>query len=78
MKNIGIIGLGNIANRVAKGVLCSKKACLYAVASRSIENAKSFADKYGALNYYGSYEEMLNDSNVDLVEHKINKYHIFF
>ena len=67
MKNVAILGLGNIANRVAKGVLCSKKACLYAVVSRSIEKAKSFADKYGALNYYGSYEEMLNDSKVDLV-----------
>lgn len=67
MKNVGIIGLGNIANRVAKGVLCSKKARLYAVASRRLENAKSFADKYGAENYYGSYEEMLKDSNVDLV-----------
>lgn len=67
MKNVGIIGLGNIANRVAKGVLCSEKSCLYAVASRSIDNAKSFADKYGALSYYGSYEEMLNDPKVDLV-----------
>lgn len=67
MKNVGIIGLGNIANRVAKGILCSEKACLYAVASRSIDNAKSFADKYGALSYYGSYEEMLNDSKMDLV-----------
>ena len=67
MKNVGILGLGNIANRVAKGVLCSKKACLYTVASRNIENAKRFADKYGAKTYYGSYEEMLSDSNVDLV-----------
>ena len=67
MKNVGIIGLGNIANRVAKGVLCSEKSCLYAVASRSIDNAKSFADKYGALSYYRSYEEILNDPKVDLV-----------
>lgn len=67
MKNIGILGLGNIANRVAKGIICSNKASFYAVASRNIENAKSFADKYGAIVYYGSYEDMLNDSNVDLV-----------
>lgn len=67
MKNVGILGLGNIANRVAKGVLCSEKASLYAVASRKIENAKSFADKYGAKTYYGSYNEMLKDSEVDLV-----------
>lgn len=67
MKNVAILGLGNIANRVAKGVLCSGKANLYAVASRNIDKAKSFADKYGVKIYYGSYEEMLNDPNVDLV-----------
>ena len=32
MINFGIIGIGNIAHRVAKGILCSKKANLYAVA----------------------------------------------
>ena len=67
MKNVGILGLGNIANRVAKGVLCSQKANLYAVASRNIDKAKKFADKYGANTYYGNYEEMLKDSSVDLV-----------
>ena len=67
MKNVAILGLGNIANRVAKGVICSDKANLYAVASRNIDNAKSFADKYDSYIYYGSYEEMLKDPNVDLV-----------
>ena len=67
MKNVAILGLGNIANRVAKGVICSDKANLYAVASRNIDNAKSFADKYDSYTYYGSYEEMLKDPNVDLV-----------
>ncbi len=67
MKNVAILGLGNIANRVAKGIICSKKACLYAVASRNIDNAKAFADKYGVSIYYGNYEEMLKDPNVDLV-----------
>ena len=67
MKNIAILGPGNIANRVAKGVLCSEKSCLYAVASRRIEQAKRFADKYGSQVFYGSYEEMLKDTNVDLV-----------
>ena len=67
MKNIGILGPGNIANRVAKGVICSEKSCLYAVASRRIEQAKRFADKYGSQVFYGSYEEMLKDTNVDLV-----------
>lgn len=67
MKNIAILGLGNIANRAAKGVLCSEKACLYAVASRNMENAKKFAEKYKASVHYGSYEEVLKDPKVDLV-----------
>ncbi len=40
---------------------------LYAVASRSMERAQSFADKWGFERAYGSYEEMLEDEVVDLV-----------
>lgn len=67
MKNFGIIGLGNIAHRVAKGILCSKKANLYAVASRKIENAEKFKEQYKAEKAYGSYEEMLSDGQVEIV-----------
>lgn len=67
MKNFGIIGLGSIAQRVAKGILCSPKANLYAVASRNEDNAKAFREKYGAVKAYGSYEAMLRDENVDIV-----------
>lgn len=67
MMNFGIIGIGNIAHRVAKGILCSPKANLYAVASRNKENAKEFKEQYGAEKAYGSYEELLNDSEVDVV-----------
>ena len=67
MKNFGIIGLGNIAHRVAKGIICSKKANLYAVASRNMENAEKFKEQYSAEKAYGSYEELLSDEMVDLV-----------
>ena len=67
MINFGIIGIGNIAHRVAKGILCSPKANLYAVASRNKENAKEFKEQYGAEKAYGSYKELLNDSEVDVV-----------
>lgn len=67
MKNFGIIGLGNIAHRVAKGILCSKKANLYAVASRNIEKAEKFKEQYSAEKACGSYEELLSDEMVDLV-----------
>ncbi len=67
MLNFGIIGIGNIAHRVAKGILCSPKANLYAVTSRSIENAERFKEQYGAEKAYGSYEELLKDSLVNAV-----------
>ena len=67
MKNIGILGPGNIARRVAEGVLSSKKAKLYGVASRSLARAQEFAGRYGIENYYGSYLEMLENPEVELV-----------
>lgn len=67
MLNFGIIGIGNIAHRVAKGILSSPKANLYAVTSRNKENAKEFKEQYGAEKAYGSYEELLDDSKVDAV-----------
>ena len=67
MVNFGIIGIGNIAHRVAKGIRCSEKANLYAAASRNRENAEKFKEQYGAECAYGSYEELLNDPKVDAV-----------
>lgn len=40
---------------------------LYAVASRTYEKAKAFADQWGFEKAYGSYEEMLEDEEVELV-----------
>ena len=67
MVNFGIIGPGNIAQRVAKGVNCSKVANLYGVASRNKEKAERFQKTFGAEVAYDSYEEMLNDPKVDAV-----------
>ena len=39
----------------------------WAVASRDYEKAKAFADQYGFRKAYDSYEEMLNDPEVELV-----------
>ena len=39
----------------------------YAVASRDIGKAQAFAQKYGITAAYGSYEDMLNDPQVELI-----------
>jgi dihydrodiol dehydrogenase / D-xylose 1-dehydrogenase (NADP) len=68
MKKIGwgFIGAGSIANRFIKGLVQVPDAYLAAVASRSYDRAKSFADKYGA-KVYASVEEMIQDESVDVV-----------
>ncbi|TFK66147.1 NAD(P)-binding protein, partial [Pluteus cervinus] len=40
---------------------------LYAIASRDVATAKSYAKKYGFQKFFGSYEELLNDAEVDFV-----------
>lgn len=65
--NVGIIGLGNIAKRVAHGVHCANNATLYAVASREIQTAMRFKEEFTAQKAFGSYEELLQDEQVDVV-----------
>ena len=63
----GIIGLGNIAHKFAQDLLKIEDAQLYAVASRTQEKAAEFASKYAVSHIYGSYEELVNDSNIHAV-----------
>ncbi len=63
----GIIGPGKIANKFAEAISNVEGAELYAVASRNEESAKVFAQKYKAPIYYGSYEQLVKDGNVDIV-----------
>ena len=46
MKNIGIMGLGKISHRVAKGIAYAHNAQLYAVASRNIAHAQDFQKQH--------------------------------
>lgn len=63
----GIIGLGNIANKFAEDLMLSDEAILYGVASREIEKAKNFSDKFSAIKYYGSYEDLAKDAEIDII-----------
>jgi predicted dehydrogenase len=67
MKNIGILGLGNIAGNMARTVNLMDDVNLYAVASRTLEKAENFKEEYFAQVAYGSYLELLQDEKVDLV-----------
>jgi len=65
--NWGIIGLGKIAHKFTQDLLLVENANLYGVASRGIAKAKDYAEKYQADNYYGSYKELADDPNIDVV-----------
>ena len=69
MKRIkfAILATGNIANSMAKAVQDLDEVECYAAASRSYEKAKDFADKWGFEKAYGSYEELVEDPEVELV-----------
>lgn len=65
--NIGIIGTGWIADKMAITLAGMKTARLYAIASRSYQKAEQFAKQYSVPKIYGSYQELADDENIDLV-----------
>ncbi len=67
MYKAGIIGTGTIARKMAYTLNEMDGVELYAVASRSLEKAKAFALEYNAQKAYGSYEELAEDEDIDLV-----------
>ncbi|WP_297316153.1 Gfo/Idh/MocA family oxidoreductase [uncultured Bifidobacterium sp.] len=71
---VAILGAGRIAHSLAKTLVMmtmderySHLIAPYAVAARSGERARAFAAQYGFERSYGSYQELLEDSDVDLV-----------
>lgn len=65
MKTV-IFGCGKIANRVAQGFKHITGNKLAGFASRDIQKAKEYADKYGVADY-GDYDYFLNSEDIDAV-----------
>ena len=64
----GILGTANIAkNCMIPGMKKSETCDMYAIAGRSIEKAESFKNEYGFLKAYGSYQELLDDEDIQAV-----------
>jgi predicted dehydrogenase len=62
----GIVGTGGIAHAVAKDLLDDEHV-IAAVGSRTQDRADDFADEFGIPSAYGSYEELVDDDDVDIV-----------
>ncbi|MBN2213275.1 MAG: Gfo/Idh/MocA family oxidoreductase [Bacteroidales bacterium] len=65
--NWGIIGLGGIAEKFAEGLQVLPEARLFAVASRTQQKANDFAKHHHVPHAYGSYAEMLENKDIDII-----------
>lgn len=63
----GILSCANIGNKVCYFIQKSEVATVGAVASRSLEKAQEFATRNNIPKAYGTYEELLQDTNIDAV-----------
>ena len=64
---VGVIGAGWIAEKAAITLNGIKECECFAIASRSLEKAEAFAQKWNVEKAYGSYSELIADDDVDLV-----------
>ena len=63
----GIIGCSSIAERTTiPAIIRAKNATLQTIGSRNIDKAEKFATKFSCRSY-GTYDDVLNDRNVDVV-----------
>ncbi|MEM8857871.1 MAG: Gfo/Idh/MocA family oxidoreductase [Chloroflexota bacterium] len=63
----GILGPGAISTKFAIGLQATNSGELIAVGSRNFERATAFAEKFGAPQAYGSYSDLVADSNIDAI-----------
>ena len=64
---IGIIGAGHIANKMALTLSKMDNMQAYAIAARDYERALAFTREWNMEKAYGSYEELADDPEVDLI-----------
>ncbi len=65
--NIGILGTGWIADKMATTLAGMTTARAYAVASRTLDKAEKFAAQFSIPKAYGNYEALADDPEVDLI-----------
>lgn len=63
----GILGTGYIAQKFAEALVFIPEAELAAVGSRSVETARAFGEQYHVDRAYGSYQELVEDPQLDVV-----------
>jgi dihydrodiol dehydrogenase / D-xylose 1-dehydrogenase (NADP) len=65
--NWGILGAGGIAHRFVEALNSLDDAVVTAVGSRSLERADAFGNECHIPKCYGSYQDLVNDAEVDII-----------
>ena len=63
----GILGAGRIAEKFCEALCFVEGSEVYAVASRDIDKAKTYATKYKATRFYNNYNDLAKDENIDII-----------
>ena len=64
----GVMGCARIAQRrICPAIKASGSAVLHAVASRDADKARAFGQEAGASRTYGSYQELIEDPDIEVV-----------
>jgi predicted dehydrogenase len=63
----GILAPGKMAAKFTNGLKILENAELYAVGSRDVSRAEKFAKNHGFKKYFGSYEALAEDPDVDII-----------
>lgn len=63
----GILGCGKIANDFALALQISPFASIAAAGARGLERAQDFAKRFNIPRAYGSYAELVQDTEVDII-----------
>lgn len=77
----GILGTGGIASAFARDLAYCENVERIAVGSRTKESAERFAEEHDVARAYGSYEELVKDTDVDAIyvatPHPFHKENVF-
>lgn len=65
--NFGIIGAGDIAHAMASTIVQMPEVNMYAIASRNMEKAIQYKEKYNMKKAYDSYERLAADPEVNII-----------
>lgn len=63
----GILAPGKMAAKFVRGLKILDNAELHAVGSRDTDRAKVFAEEHGFRKFYGTYEELAEDPDVEII-----------